>query len=227
MSSEKPEFKIELRRRDIRNGEILADLRNLAKNAEAQTITKRQYEATGKFSSTLVLKRFGSWNDALKEAGLQIGQRRNIPEEELLENIGRVWLKLGKQPSGRDMSRSELGSEFPLGTYKRRYKTWNAALTRFGESISSKGQLTDRYFINGDNKKKGKRTPRDINWRLRAKILIRDNCICQMCGDSPAKNPECVLHVDHIIAWANGGETVEENLQTLCDVCNIGKSNAF
>ena len=34
------------------------------------------------------------------------------------------------------------------------------------------------------------RTSKKINWRLRAAILIRDNCICKMCGASPAKNPE-------------------------------------
>ena len=34
-----------------------------------------------------------------------------------------------------------------------------------------------------------------------------------------------ILHVDHIKAWAKGGETVLENLQTLCSVCNIGKSD--
>jgi 5-methylcytosine-specific restriction endonuclease McrA len=34
-----------------------------------------------------------------------------------------------------------------------------------------------------------------------------------------------VLHVDHKTAWANGGETVLENLQTLCSKCNIGKSD--
>ena len=46
-----------------------------------------------------------------------------------------------------------------------------------------------------------------------------------LCGDSPAKNPDAVLHVDHILPWSKGGETVEENLQTLCSVCNIGKSD--
>ncbi|MCW5775769.1 MAG: HNH endonuclease [Phycisphaeraceae bacterium] len=32
-----------------------------------------------------------------------------------------------------------------------------------------------------------------------------------------------MLHVDHILAWSNGGETVLANLQTLCDRCNLGK----
>ena len=33
------------------------------------------------------------------------------------------------------------------------------------------------------------------------------------------------LHVDHIKPWSKGGETVLENLQTLCATCNLGKSN--
>ncbi|WP_343324290.1 HNH endonuclease signature motif containing protein [Streptococcus sp. Marseille-P8640] len=34
-----------------------------------------------------------------------------------------------------------------------------------------------------------------------------------------------VLHVDHIIPWSKGGETVLGNLQTLCSKCNLGKSD--
>jgi 5-methylcytosine-specific restriction endonuclease McrA len=35
------------------------------------------------------------------------------------------------------------------------------------------------------------------------------------------------LHVDHILPWSKDGETVEENLQTKCSKCNLGKGNAF
>lgn len=52
-----------------------------------------------------------------------------------------------------------------------------------------------------------------------------DNFKCKNCGRSPATDPTIILHVDHKTAWANGGETVLENLQTLCSVCNIGKSD--
>ena len=69
------------------------------------------------------------------------------------------------------------------------------------------------------------RTQRRINWRLRAKVLIRDNCICLMCGASPAKDPSVTLHIDHITPWSKGGETLIENLQTVCSVCTIGKSD--
>jgi 5-methylcytosine-specific restriction endonuclease McrA len=55
--------------------------------------------------------------------------------------------------------------------------------------------------------------------------MRRDNFKCKNCGRSPATDQSIILHVDHINAWAKGGETILENLQTLCSVCNIGKSD--
>ena len=69
------------------------------------------------------------------------------------------------------------------------------------------------------------KTSRDINLRLRFRVLQRDNFKCCACGASPAKDPAVELHVDHITPWAKGGETVFENLQTLCSKCNLGKSD--
>ena len=34
-----------------------------------------------------------------------------------------------------------------------------------------------------------------------------------------------VLHVDHIHPRRKGGPTTQDNLQTLCEKCNIGKSD--
>ena len=68
-------------------------------------------------------------------------------------------------------------------------------------------------------------TKRDPNLRLRFKVLIRDNFKCCACGASPAKEPNVNLHIDHILPWSKGGETVIENLQTLCQNCNLGKSD--
>jgi putative transposase len=41
----------------------------------------------------------------------------------------------------------------------------------------------------------------------------------------PAKNPETMLNVDHVPAWAKGGEAPLGYLQTLCAKCIIGKSD--
>lgn len=69
------------------------------------------------------------------------------------------------------------------------------------------------------------KTKREISVSLRFKILKRDNFKCCACGASPAKDPSVELHVDHIVPWSKGGESTEENLQTLCSKCNLGKSD--
>lgn len=69
------------------------------------------------------------------------------------------------------------------------------------------------------------RTSRDPSMKLRFEILKRDNFKCCAYGSSPAKDPAVELHIDHIIPWSRGGETIKENLQTLCSICNLGKGN--
>lgn len=58
---------------------------------------------------------------------------------------------------------------------------------------------------------------------LRYDIFSRDNFRCQICGSSVEDGVK--LHVDHIIPVSKGGKTIPNNLRTLCDRCNLGKSN--
>ncbi|MBA3003530.1 MAG: HNH endonuclease [Desulfurivibrio sp.] len=48
---------------------------------------------------------------------------------------------------------------------------------------------------------------------------------CFTVGSETNWGVSLIFHVDHIELWSKGGETVLENLQTLCSVCNLGKSN--
>jgi Homing endonuclease associated repeat/HNH endonuclease len=222
-------FQIKLIRRDIGDEEILVDIRRVATDVGTSSLTRLQYDERGQFGATTVIRRFKKWNLALNLAGLDIAHRQDLTNEELFENLAEVWTHLGRQPYGRDISDKATGSKFSTATYEKRFGSWNKALMAFSSYISGPA-IEDALDMETDNqvvvrRSASRRTKRDINWRLRAKILIRDNCICKMCGASPAKNSHTVLHVDHILAWDLGGETLEENLQTLCEPCNIGKSN--
>ncbi len=62
---------------------------------------------------------------------------------------------------------------------------------------------------------------------LRFKVFQRDRFKCVLCGDHPARNAECVLHVDHITPWSKEGRTREDNLRTLCSTCNLGRGNRY
>ena len=65
---------------------------------------------------------------------------------------------------------------------------------------------------------------RHINATFRMAILKRDRERCVKCGRT---GRETLLEVDHIIPVSEGGRTVAENLQTLCEQCNGGKLNIF
>lgn len=216
-------FEFKERRKNIPDEELLLDVVTAAKSLKQESITMEQYSENGNFHASTLVRRFGSWHKVLESCNLtQNRTPMNISNELLFENMAEVWQSLGKQPSYNDLAKCS--SKYSSGTYEKRFGSWNGALKSFidylnGNEISFPLKQSDR-----SNKVKS-RTPRNINWRLRAKVLIRDNCICQMCGTSPAKDSEVVLHVDHIYPWSKGGKTVEENLRTLCSRCNIGKSD--
>jgi hypothetical protein len=58
---------------------------------------------------------------------------------------------------------------------------------------------------------------------VRWQIFERDDFKCVACGKSA--HDGAILHVDHIIPRSKGGKDKMENYQTLCHLCNIGKSN--
>lgn len=71
---------------------------------------------------------------------------------------------------------------------------------------------------------------------IRKYVFERDNFTCQICGVAPIEIPENYtgrntvglpehshLVVDHIIPWKRGGTIDLENLQTLCNDCNLRK----
>lgn len=73
---------------------------------------------------------------------------------------------------------------------------------------------------NPKNDERAKLTP-----SLRFDVLERDNFTCRGCGASPLDDGAIKLHVDHIQPIAHGGKTTLGNLQVLCSVCNLGKSD--
>ncbi|MCZ7681529.1 MAG: HNH endonuclease [Sandaracinaceae bacterium] len=58
---------------------------------------------------------------------------------------------------------------------------------------------------------------------LRYRVLERDRGRCVLCGAAAVDGTR--LHVDHVIPFSQGGRTLFENLQTLCERCNLGKGN--
>jgi hypothetical protein len=203
--------------------DLLQDVKRVASQLPSKTTTYRQYQQLGKYSSQTVRTRFGSWNRALQEAGLQISNEMSIPDERLFENIEQLWIKLGRQPRKRDLASSS--SEYSERPYTRRFGSWWKALEEFVEYVNSQeaAERATSYTLSPEKSKR--RTSRDPSLRLRFLVMRRDSFKCQHCGKSPATHQNIELEVDHIIAWSKGGETTLDNLRTLCSHCNLGKAN--
>jgi 5-methylcytosine-specific restriction endonuclease McrA len=189
------------------------------------SVTANEYNKKGKYHNTILVKKFGSWFKALEKAGLNKTRNLNITDEEFFQDIENTWMKLGRQPRYKEMQAPL--SKYSSATYAYRFGTFLKALEKFVEYINNEKNLSSEESIKKlDVKPTTKHTTsRNINWRLRFIVMRQDNFKCKNCGRSPATDPSIVLHVDHIKAWANGGETILENLQAICSKCNIGKSD--
>lgn len=200
--------------------ELLDDLKRVAIECSYVSMAQSDYAQNGKFDCTTFCRRFGKWNKALKLAGLEL-RNKMWTEEELFDNLEKVWVFKGSQPCRRDMDNKQI-SFISNGAYLRKFGKWSEALKAFVNYINQYEICNEDIY----DLKTSQITKRDINLRLRFIVLQRDNFKCCTCGASPAKEPGVILHVDHIIPWSKGGETVIDNLQTLCSKCNWGKGNS-
>lgn len=221
---------------NVSDEQLLNDLKETAKSLNATTITSTQYNEHGKHGHTIIIERFGKWETALLKAGLEpTGFHSTISPEELMEEIEHIWIKLGRQPTTTDIKNGI--SKYSLNSYARKFGSWRKALEFFVEYINQDEKVEEKKDEPVTNIQVAsvptspnsviemRKTKRDINLRLRFLVMKRDNFKCCMCGRSPANTPNLELHIDHIKPWSKGGETVIENLQTLCSDCNLGKGN--
>src|SRR5688572_15317832 len=206
--------------------EVTRELQRVAKMLGTKTLTISQYQQHGRYGVEIMFRRFGGWVKALKIAGLKTDYERNIPIQKLFDNLEEVWIKLGRQPTGDKMRRPF--SRYSQDTYISRFGSWRKALSAFEVYLNSaKGKKGTRRRRRIEKLQHTEpRTPRHPGMALRFGIMKRDKFKCVLCGRSPAKYPALELEIDHIIPWSKGGETVKENLQTLCSECNNGKRNS-
>lgn len=209
-------FKLEQYHRNVSKEELINDIIRVKKILNKDTLSYRDYDSNGKYSSNTIIRRFETWNNALQLAGITLNVKFNISEEELFDNLEKVWIKLGRQPRHTEM---KLPLSKYFGTiYTKRYGTWLKALQKFVDFINSEseddqlGDLVEEKQKDTSIEVIKHKTKRNISDRLRFRILMRDGFTCKKCGRSPVKERGVELHVDHIIPWSKGGETVPENL---------------
>src|SRR3989338_7719468 len=215
----------------VTDQQIINELKRVANLPNVKVLSKDTFNKYKIISNISTISRhFGSWSKALRKAGLSISSSQaRYSEEDLFENLLNVWTYRGRQPTLTEMN--EPPSKITPNTYSNHFWNWRKSLeafvkyankgeqeafiTRKKEYVQEKTELDINYIKH--------KTSRGINLRLRFLVMKKDNFKCKNCGRSPATNHNVVLHVDHIKPWSKGGETILENLQTLCSKCNLGK----
>jgi len=110
----KPYLKKELRRLYEKNGE---------------TPTKRIMNEEGEFATGTYQKVFGSWNEAIKEAGLEVVLEQQNTREEMLEELKRVKSITGSAPTYSSVKKH---SYLSPDAYRLRFGKFSKAVEEAG-----------------------------------------------------------------------------------------------
>lgn len=105
----------------ISTDELIEELHRLDDEVEGSP-TRRKMDQEGEYSHRPYVDRFGSWNEALSEAGLTRNTDRK--RETLIEELQRLADEVGRTPSVQDM---EEHGEFSPPAYTSRFGSWNGA----------------------------------------------------------------------------------------------------
>ena len=207
--------------------ELLDELKRVSEEyCDGKTPTSIKMEEHGKYSSVTYANRFGSWNKALKKAGLSINKKRTqceFNEEEISKELSHISQKFkdGGTPSQSDI---DTHASFSAGYLRNRYGSWNDAVVEFGFEPRTKHAGGEEHWAwegGGDNKYNNFH----ISSKKRKEILYRDNKECRICGSS-----EKILDIHHITPikfwnFENEKEKMNHprNLITLCRSCHHSK----
>ena len=227
-----PEITTRLRQQSgkgMTNDDLLNELLRVAQEIGTKILTVEQFNKHAVISAETVRRRFGSWWKALDEAGLQISNHgKRHSDDDYFENLLKVWTHHGRQPKYREMD--EQPSTISSGAYEAKWGNWHNSLQAFVERVNADVVPVEPKVSCIPSKREPSNENvtafvRTIPLGLRYDILKRDHFKCVLCGDSPATNQKCKLHVDHVKPFSQGGKTVKENLRALCLGCNQGKSD--
>lgn len=117
---------------EIKRDVLLDDLRRVAETIDGY-MTMNEYGEHGRFDPDTYRRRFGSWLDALEEAGLPSTPKRDrgpqYSDDELLDDLRDLADELGRTPTFADMNDHGPRS---ATTFTNRFGTWNNAVEEAG-----------------------------------------------------------------------------------------------
>ena len=224
--------------------QILEEVEVGAKHFNYVEFGWRDFEKHFHISRTPAVKEFGSWSKSMEalrvslaEKGIIFNPRPYAPQRiysdaDMFIEMERIWELVGQRPSRNEWESSDCRISY--NAYKKRFGSWLNAWIRFVEYKTGTDFQLESFVIaepadDVSHSEVSDSLPRlrSIPLRTRLFVLERDKFRCVYCGRSPALNHGISLHIDHIQPFSKGGSNDVDNLQTLCNECNLGKGDLY
>lgn len=219
----------------IRKQQIIAELRRVADKLGNRRFSRREFDEHAECcKGSTVLKNFDTWDQALDAIGFELTSHRTprtqITDSQLLEELGRIWRLFGHRPSKGEWDSVE--TKYSYTTYRQRFGGWVNACVAFLEGATgnttsgeSENAPANQASVEPNDRpvSQASLNPRYVPLKVRLQVMKRDRFCCVMCGRSPAVEAGVQLQIDHVIPFSRGGTSTIDNLQTLCQDCNLGK----
>jgi Homing endonuclease associated repeat/HNH endonuclease len=223
--------------KQLTRDQLIAELQRVHAAIGRTILTTVDFDRHSTTTSNVAIRnRFGTWKKALEVAGIPQSEMANKcwTEEDCFENIARTWTHFGRPPTHQEMSSPP--STINGKAYETRWGTWRKALRAFVAWSENDSAVIEPHAtlaeetatettVNRNVARRAEPDQRQVPPRLRFRVFQRDRFKCVACGRSPATHLSIVLHADHIKPVTLGGKTTLENLQTLCESCNLGKGD--
>jgi len=156
---------------------------------------------------------------------VQIGRERKKMDIKYFKYVCIDKLKLNKNASNLVIAKEiRKETKWKLKNTKGSRK---AFIMRFGRMLTgvNTGSYAKKYYSRSNSSRTDFYRSRE--WReLRYQVFMKYDRKCMCCGATPENN-NIVIHVDHIKPRSKypGLELDINNMQVLCEDCNLGKSN--
>lgn len=139
------EFKLNEYHRNVPDEEFITDVKLVCETRGLNTITAKEYSKYGKYHSSTITRRFGSWKTVLELAGLQVkghNWRYTMSDEDVIEDVRRVAKIYGKETITQ-REYSVYGKYYGTTLMKRYNGSWNRVLELCGMEVNVNRDISD------------------------------------------------------------------------------------
>ncbi len=138
-------FELTAYHRNVSEHEMITDLKRVASHLGKDSVTKSEYDKNGKYHSSTLIRKIGSWFEALSKAGLKQTRNLGLTDQVLIADLRRVAQKLKKDAV--TTIEYEQHGQYSKSAFSYRFGTWFKALEKAGLKKTRNLCITDESYF--------------------------------------------------------------------------------